>query len=84
MTLMTLKTKKNYSLILDDEFIIFCELNNIDDIEKKAQEVFKNGFTMLKYGKLKIAEKKEVIEIQEEKKEIINKQIINKNNLYSE
>ena len=81
---MTLKTKKNYSLILDDEFIIFCELNNIDDIEKKAQEVFKNGFTMLKYGNLKIAKKKEVIEIKEEKKEIINKQIINKNNLYSE
>jgi hypothetical protein len=84
MILMTLKTKKNYSLILDDEFIIFCELNNIDDIEKKAQEVFKNGFTMLKYGNLKIAKKKEVIEIKEEKKEIINKQIINKNNLYSE
>lgn len=41
--------KKNY-LILDDEFIQYCKLNNIDDIEKKAKEIFKQGFDLLKYG----------------------------------
>lgn len=42
-------TKKNY-LILDNEFIEYCKLNNIDDIDKLAKEVFNKGFTILKYG----------------------------------
>lgn len=41
--------KKNY-LILDDEFIQYCKLNNITDIEKVAKETFVRGFTILKYG----------------------------------
>ena len=41
--------KKNY-LILDDEFIQYCKLNNIDDIEKKAKELFTCGFNLEKYG----------------------------------
>ena len=41
--------KKNY-LTLDDEFIKYCELNKIEDIEKLAKEVFNRGFTILKYG----------------------------------
>jgi len=35
---------------LDDEFIQYCELNNIEDIEKFAGEIFNRGFTILKYG----------------------------------
>jgi len=42
--------EKKHSLILDDEFIKYCELNNIDDIDKLARETFKQGFTLLKYG----------------------------------
>ena len=42
--------KKNNTLILDDEFIQYCKLNNIDDIEKYAKEIFNKGFTMIKYG----------------------------------
>lgn len=42
--------KKKNSLILDDEFIQYCELNNIVDIEKLARETFNRGFTILKYG----------------------------------
>jgi hypothetical protein len=38
------------SLILDDEFIQYCELNDIEDIEKLAKETFNRGFTILKYG----------------------------------
>ena len=52
MILTTLKTKKNISLILDDEFIQFCELNEIEDIEKLAKETFKRGFDLLKYGNM--------------------------------
>jgi len=41
--------KKHY-LILDDDFIQYCQLNNINDIEKKAKELFKKGFDIEKYG----------------------------------
>jgi len=37
---------------LDDEFLEYCKLNNIEDIEKLAKEVFNQGFTILKYGNI--------------------------------
>ena len=43
--------EKNNYLILDKEFLDYCKLNNIDDIEKMARETFNQGFTILKYGK---------------------------------
>lgn len=43
--------KKNY-LILDDEFLLYCKLNNINDVQKLAKETFNKGFTLLKYGQL--------------------------------
>jgi hypothetical protein len=52
MTLKTSKQKENNSLILDDEFLQYCKLNNIEDIEKLAREVFNQGFTILKYGRI--------------------------------
>lgn len=42
--------KKKYTLILDDEFIQYCELNKIDNIEDLARKTFNKGFTSLKYG----------------------------------
>ena len=50
MTLKTLKPKASNLLTLDDEFIQYCKLNNIEDIEKLARETFNRGFTILKYG----------------------------------
>jgi hypothetical protein len=41
---------KKYTLTLDKEFIQYCELNNIEDIEKLAKETFDKGFNLLKYG----------------------------------
>jgi hypothetical protein len=41
--------QKNY-LTLDSEFIKYCELNKIDNIDKFAKEVFKKGFDIVKYG----------------------------------
>jgi hypothetical protein len=42
--------KPKSTLILDNEFIQYCELNNIKDINKTAQETFNRGFSLLKYG----------------------------------
>lgn len=42
--------KQKYTLILDNEFIQYCELNNITDINKLAKETFNRGFTLLKHG----------------------------------
>jgi hypothetical protein len=41
--------KKN-SLTLDNEFIQYCQLNNIDNVDKLANETFNRGFAILKYG----------------------------------
>jgi len=42
--------EKKFSLILDKEFIDYCKLNNIEDVEKFAREVFIKGFNITKYG----------------------------------
>lgn len=41
--------QKNY-LTLDNEFVKYCELNNIKNAEQFAQEVFNKGFNIVKYG----------------------------------
>ena len=46
--------KPKSTLILDNEFIQYCELNNIKDINKTAQETFNRGFSLLKYGETPI------------------------------
>ena len=69
--------KKKNTLILDDEFISYCELNRIEDIDKLAKETFNRGFTLLKYGETPngINNTKEIIkEVPIEK--IIEKEII--------
>jgi signal recognition particle GTPase len=39
-----------YSLTLDNEFIKYCEINNIENPETFAKQVFQRGFTIIKYG----------------------------------
>lgn len=66
--------KKKNLLTLDDEFLDYCRLNNIDDIEKLAKETFNRGFTILKYGETpfglkpteKIVEKEVKVEVIKE------------------
>lgn len=70
---MILKTKKNFSLTLDDEFIKYCEINNINDVEKLAKETFNVGFNILKYGKeppVGLTKKEEIKPTVETKKEV--------------
>ena len=58
--------KQKNTLILDDEFIQYCKLNNIIDVEKFAKEIFNKGFTLIKYGDkpdIKIEPKKSFKEI---------------------
>jgi len=42
--------KKKFLLIIDDEYLKYCELNNINDVEKLAKQLFNKGFSLLKYG----------------------------------
>lgn len=64
--------KKKNSLILDDEFLLYCQINNIDDVEKLARDTFNRGFTLLKYGEIPMGIKgKEKIIEKEVIKEII-------------
>lgn len=64
--------KKKISLTLDDEFIRYCELNKIVDIDSLAKKTFQRGFTILKFGetpavskgKETIIEKEVIIEVE--------------------
>jgi hypothetical protein len=42
--------KKKISLTLDNDFQQYCDLNNIENPEKLAKQVFNKGFSLLKYG----------------------------------
>lgn len=42
--------KKKNSLTLDDEFIQYCELNNIKNPDQLAKKIFNQGFSIEKYG----------------------------------
>ena len=58
--------KPKSTLILDSEFIQYCELNKIVNIDKLAQETFNRGFSLLKYGETPYGnsiEKEKIIEV---------------------
>jgi DNA-directed RNA polymerase beta' subunit len=42
--------KKKSLLTLDDEFIRYCEINNVENIDSLAKKIFNRGFTIEKYG----------------------------------
>jgi signal recognition particle GTPase len=67
---------KKHTLILDKEFIQYCELNKITNIEKQAQDTFNRGFTLLKYGETPYGNK--ITEIVEVPKEVIKEVIVEK------
>jgi hypothetical protein len=50
---------------LDDEFLRYCELNHIEDVQKLAHETFKRGFTILKYGETPSVNVKVLKELKE-------------------
>ena len=72
------------TLILDKEFIKYCELNDIVDIDSLAKKTFNRGFAILKYGETprggveEVTIEKEVIkEVQIEViKEVIVEKIV--------
>jgi hypothetical protein len=92
--LRTLRKKENISLTLNDEFLQYCELNNIEDIEKLANETFNRGFSILKYGATpqgieikKIVEekiKKDPDVVKAVTETVIEIKKSDKNNLYAE
>jgi hypothetical protein len=62
--------KKKTTMVLDDEFILYCQLNNITNVEKLATETFKRGFSALKYPETPVSSSKEKIIEKEVIKEI--------------
>lgn len=58
--------KKKNSLTLDDEFIKYCEINQITDIEGTAKKIFQRGFTIEKYGETPTTAKGRDIEVIKE------------------
>lgn len=60
--------KKKNSLILDDEFTMYCEINKIENIEKLAKDTFNRGFTLLKYGETPygVSSKEKIVEVVKE------------------
>ena len=42
--------KPKSMLTLDNEFIQYCKINNIEDVNGLAQKTFSRGFSILKYG----------------------------------
>jgi hypothetical protein len=43
--------EKKYSLTLDKEFVQFCQLNGILEVEKLAGELLQKAFTEYKFGR---------------------------------
>lgn len=72
---------KRNLLTLGDEFLEYCRLNDIKDVEKLAKETFQRGFTILKYGETpygikgseKIIEKEVIKEVIVEKEILVEK-----------
>lgn len=73
---------QKYYLTFDNEFIKYCELNNVDNPEKLAKEIFQNGFNIIKYGQTPkgFSIEKEVIKevIVEKPVEVIKEIIVEK------
>lgn len=70
--------KKNNYLILDNEFLLYCQLNNIDNIDKLAKDTFSRGFTILKYGEIPHGNKEINVVEKIVEKEIIKEVIVEK------
>lgn len=67
--------KKKSLLTLDDEFIKYCELNNIKDMEALAKKIFQRGFTIEKYGETPslLKGKETIVEKQIEVEKIVER-----------
>jgi len=63
---------------LDDEFLKYCELNNVKDVDKLARQTFNRGFAILKYGEspLGVAPEPTPTKIEKVKKQKPVKEII--------
>ena len=70
--------EKKYTLTLDKEFILYCELNEIKDIDQLANNTFTRGFTLLKYGETPVGNVKVKEKIVEVIKEVPVEVIIEK------
>ena len=63
---MILKMKEKNYLTLGKEFLKYCELNEIKDIESFASQVFNRGFTIIKFGETPVGFKSEPTVVEKE------------------
>lgn len=68
--------EKKFLLTLDNEFIEYCRVNNIEDVEKFAKEIFKKAFMELKYTKVPIVKLKTETKVVESKVTKIETEIV--------
>ena len=68
--------EKKHTLTLDKEFLLYCELNKIKDINKIANETFSRGFSLLKYGETPYGNSIEKEKIVEVIKEVVVEKIV--------
>ena len=55
--------RKKTSLMLDDEFLKYCELNQVTDVEALAKKIFLRGFAIEKYGETPSSAKGKQVEV---------------------
>lgn len=68
--------EKKFLLTLDNEFIEYCRVNNIQDVEKFGKELFQKAFTELKYGKVPVINLKTETKVVETKVTKIETEIV--------
>ena len=68
--------EKKHTLTLDKEFLLYCDLNKIKDINKIANETFSRGFSLLKYGETPYGNSIEKEKIVEVIKEVVVEKIV--------
>jgi hypothetical protein len=75
--------KKN-CLTLDDEFMQYCKLNNIEDIQKLARKIFNRGFAIEKYGEVPFSVKQNIVTEIKKEDPLQKTEKIKTDNLYEE
>lgn len=75
--------KKN-CLTLDDEFLQYCKLNNIEDIQKLARKIFNRGFAIEKYGEVPFSVKQNLVTETKKEEPLQKTEKIKTDNLYEE
>lgn len=68
-------------ITLSKEFIDYCKLNNINDIDSFVNETFQRGFTVVKYGTVPEKIKNNIVS---QNKQVVENKNNTKKDIYAE